>query len=81
MKGSKTVSERLNLLNKIDKIIFVSKWTQNQFFKGIDRKLIHKTDVIYPVLIRKKFIKKIKILYLLENLMFLKVMIYIKKQF
>ena len=58
MKGSKTVSERLSLLNKIDKIIFVSKWTQNQFFKGIDRKLIHKTDVIYPSINKEKRIYK-----------------------
>ena len=35
MKGSKTVSERINLLNNVDKIIFVSKWTQNRFFKDI----------------------------------------------
>ena len=48
MKGSKTVSERLDLLKKIDKIIFVSKWVQNRFFKNIDTKLIDKTEVVYP---------------------------------
>ena len=47
MKGSKTVSERLKLLDKIDKIIFVSKWVQRRFFEGIDQKLLNKTEVVY----------------------------------
>ena len=48
MNGSKTKNERLKLLDKLDKIIFVSKWVQNRFFEGLDRKLINKTEVIYP---------------------------------
>ena len=32
MKGSKTSSERLNLLNSADKIIFVSQWTRKKIF-------------------------------------------------
>jgi glycosyltransferase involved in cell wall biosynthesis len=48
MKGSKSINERLYLLNNVDKIIFVSKWTQKQFFQNIDEKLIHKTDIVYP---------------------------------
>ena len=58
MKGSKSIEERLFLLNNIDKIIFVSKWTQKQFFKDIDEKLIHKTDVVYPSIHKAKKIYK-----------------------
>ena len=54
MKGSKTTNERINLLSNIEKIIFVSKWTQNRFFKDIDKKLIHKTEVVYPSIHKEK---------------------------
>ena len=36
MNGSKNVSDRLYLLNNIDKILFNSKWSQKRFFIGID---------------------------------------------
>ena len=62
MKGSKSISERIYLINNVDKIIFVSKWVQNRFFNGIDPKLIDKTNVIYPsihkennISLKKKF--------------------------
>ena len=58
MKGSKTKSERLNLLNDVDKIIFVSQWTQQRFFNDLDKKLIDKTDVIYPSIHKSKKIHK-----------------------
>ena len=58
MKGSKSISERLSLLSSVDKIIFVSKWTQNQFFKDIDEKLIHKTEIVYPSIHKSKKIYK-----------------------
>ncbi len=48
MSGSKTTSERINLLLNIDKIIFVSKWVQQRFFIGIDKKLLNKTEIVYP---------------------------------
>ena len=54
MKGSKSSSERLSLLNKVDKIIFVSKWVQNRFFENLDRKLIYKTEVVYPSIHKEK---------------------------
>ena len=61
MKGSKTIAERLYLLDNVDKIIFVSKWTQRQFFQDIDEKLIHKTDIVYPSIHKaKKIYKKYK---------------------
>ena len=58
MKGSKSISDRLYLLANVDKIIFVSKWTQNQFFKDLDDKLIHKTEIIYPSIHKRKKINK-----------------------
>jgi len=58
MKGSKTVSERLNLLNQIDKIIFVSKWVQKRFFEGIDLKLLNKTEVVYPSIHKENKLSK-----------------------
>ncbi len=61
MKGSKTVNERISLLNKVEKIIFVSEWVQKRFFINIDQRLINKTEVIYPSIHKhKKFIKKNK---------------------
>ena len=42
----------------VDKIIFVSKWTQNQFFYGIDKKLLHKTEIVYPSIHKSKKIFK-----------------------
>jgi hypothetical protein len=47
MKGSKSISERLSLLTTVDKIIFISEWTQKRFFEGLDEKLINDTEIIY----------------------------------
>ena len=41
MNGSKTINERLKLLDELDKIIFVSKWVQNRFFE----KLMNNGDI------------------------------------
>ena len=61
MKGSKKINERIRLLNETDKIVFVSKWVQKRFFIGIDKRLINKTEVVYPSInIDKKKIKKTK---------------------
>ena len=58
MKGSKSVAERLFLLDNVNKIIFVSRWVQNRFFLGLDEKLINKTEIVYPSIHKDK--KKIK---------------------
>jgi len=58
MNGSKTVNERLKLLDEIDKIIFVSKWVQNRYFEKLDKKLINKTEVVYPSIHKEKKIFK-----------------------
>ena len=58
MKGSKSITERLKLLNEVDKIIFVSKWVQGRFFEGLDQKLLNKTEVVYPSIHKEKKIQK-----------------------
>lgn len=42
MKGSKSTSERINIINKTKKIIFISKWVQKRFFYGIEKKYLNK---------------------------------------
>ena len=65
MSGSKTPNERLNLLLNIDKIIFVSKWVQKRFFIDLDKKLMNKTEIVYPSIhkLNKKVKKKNKITF------------------
>jgi glycosyltransferase involved in cell wall biosynthesis len=48
MKGSKNISERLNILKVTEKVVFVSEWVRERFFLDLDKKLITKTEVIYP---------------------------------
>ena len=61
MNGSRSVSDRLNLLDDVDKIIFVSKWVQKRFFENIDTKLINKTEIVYPSIHKEnKIFKKEK---------------------
>jgi glycosyltransferase involved in cell wall biosynthesis len=65
MNGSKSINERLKLLDELDKIVFVSKWVQNRFFEKLDNKLINKTEVVYPSIHKEKkiFIKEKKITF------------------
>ncbi len=58
MNGSKSINERLKLLDELDKIIFVSKWVQNRFFEKLDKKLINKTEVVYPSIHKEREIHK-----------------------
>ena len=58
MNASKSVNESLSLLDEIDKIIFVSKWVQNRFFQNLDKKLINKTEVVYPSIHKESKIHK-----------------------
>ncbi len=62
MKGSKTVNERLYILSKVEKLIFVSEWTRNRFFIDLDKKLITKTEIIYPSVNKQKIKNKKKII-------------------
>ena len=60
MKGSKTVIERLKLLNNVERIIFVSEWTRKRFLNGIDDKLQIKTEVVYPSVRKQNITNKKK---------------------
>jgi glycosyltransferase involved in cell wall biosynthesis len=72
MLGSKSINDRINLLNKIDKIIFNSKWSQNRFFIDIKNKdlLKQKTAICYQSTSRVKidFTKKKKIISFIGKL-------------
>ena len=56
MNGSTSVEDRINLLNKIDKIFFNSKWSQERFFIGIDNKILlkQKTSICFQSTNRAK---------------------------
>ena len=59
MNGSKTINQRLDIISRVEKIIFVSEWTQKRFFIDIDDKLKTKTEIVYPsVNLKKKISKK-----------------------
>ncbi len=49
MNGSKSTNDRIYLLNKIDKILLNSEWSQERFFIGVENKklLKQKTSVCY----------------------------------
>ena len=61
MKGAMSVSERIYLLENVDKIIFISKWVKQRFFKDLPILSDNKTQIIYhsidPI---KKIVKKNK---------------------
>ena len=63
MNGSKTINQRLNIISTVEKIIFVSEWTQKRFFVDLDDKLKTKTEVVYPSVNTKKKISKKKKFY------------------
>ena len=60
MKGSKTIKERLKLLDSVEKIIFVSEWVRDRFFLNLDKKLQTKTETVYPSVNKQKKSKKRK---------------------
>ena len=62
MKGTKTPKERLNLLSKVDKIIFITKWVKNKFFEDLNLDTNHyKCEIIYhSIEEERKILKKEK---------------------
>lgn len=60
MKGSKTIRERLKILDSVEKIIFVSEWVRERFFLNLDKKLQTKAETVYPSVNKQKKIKKRK---------------------
>ena len=72
MNGSKKITERLYLINNIDKIIFNSNWSKNRFFVNLPNKelLSQKTSVCYQSASKTKinFKKKEKIISFIGKL-------------
>ena len=62
MNGSKTISERLNILKNTKKIIFISEWVKSRFFTNIDSKLSTNTEVIYHSVRKQSAVKKKKLI-------------------
>ena len=46
--GSKSIRERNDLIEKCQKLIFVSSWVKEKFFEGLLRKNHTKCEIIYP---------------------------------
>tara|TARA_Y100000741_G_scaffold94394_1_gene70124 strand:+ start:73 stop:1839 length:1767 start_codon:yes stop_codon:yes gene_type:complete len=72
MNGSSSVKDRVNLLNKIDKILFNSHWSQKRFFIGIENEklLKQKTSVCYQSTnsVKINFSKKKKLISFIGKL-------------
>ena len=60
MKGSKTINERLKILNSCEKLIFVSEWVRERFFFKLDKKLQTKTEIVYPSVNKQRVVIKKK---------------------
>jgi len=61
--GSETIQEREDLLNRCEKLIFVSNWVKEKFFEKFEKKNHPKCDVIYPSIDSlKKFPRKNKVI-------------------
>ena len=62
MKGAKTPKERVNLLSKVDKIIFITKWVKTKFFEDLNLDSNHyKCEIIYHSIEKeRKILKKEK---------------------
>ena len=71
MNGSKTTSERLSLLNSVDRLIFNSEWSRKRFFVNINNdKLFQKSNICYQSAPKTKidFKKKEKIISFIGKL-------------
>jgi len=61
--GSETLDERQILLNRCEKLIFVSNWVKEKFFEKFEKKNHPKCEIIYPSINRlKKFPKKFNVI-------------------
>jgi glycosyltransferase involved in cell wall biosynthesis len=48
LRGSRSVKEKINILQKCDKIIFVSSYVKKRFYYNINNLLPTKGEIIYP---------------------------------
>jgi len=66
IRGSRTVKERLKILDHAYKVFFVSKWTMKKFFEGLPMQNKSNCEVIYPSIKKPKkfnFNKKKQIVF------------------
>ena len=63
LRFSKSVNERLFIVNNCDQIFFVSKWVMKKFFEGLPFSYKNNCEILYPAVYPlKKFPKKDKII-------------------
>ena len=63
LRYSKSIDERLFILNNCHQIYFVSRWVMNKFFEGLPYNYKNNCEILYPAIKRlKKFPKKQKII-------------------
>ncbi len=56
IRGSKTIKERIKILENTDKVFFVSLWTKKKFFEGLPYKTKSNCEILYPSINKlKKF--------------------------
>ena len=58
MTGSITIKDRINIINKTKKIIFISKWVKKRFLEGIKKKYLNKKK--FDIIQHSTNLKKIK---------------------
>ena len=63
LRYSKSIDERLFILNNCHQIYFVSRWVMNKFFEGLPYNYKNNCEILYPAIKKlKKFPKKQKII-------------------
>jgi len=63
LRFSKTVKERMFMVNNCKQIYFVSKWVMQKFFEGLPFEYKNNCEILYPAIQKlKKFPKKEKII-------------------
>jgi len=61
IRGSKSIQERMFILENTHKLFFVSRWTMKKFFEGLPFKTKSNCEILYPSINKaKKFNKKKK---------------------
>ena len=66
IRGSKTIKERIKILENTDKVFFVSLWTKRKFFEGLPFKTKSNCEILYPSIKKLKnfnFNKKKQIIF------------------
>ena len=63
MNGSKTINQRLNIISKVEKIIFVSEYLKKRFFNNLNTSHKNNVEVIGNAIDKlKNFPKKEKLI-------------------